>query len=208
MTFKAWHWKDLDGGGRRKIGREDGRGGFEEVFLHLCIKGTFSIKAKVNWTFHLLSLAFLPPPRTRRASQKRRRGFCLKRFWYPQLRSDVSVDMVWISSTPVESMEILSRVIRLLSLSTFLKTDDDLVLKGVWRLLRGPCSQVSWTRCLSFKGSFPTFNRYFIYLFILFYNLTIQPILAEHSFNRYLQSIDSSTDTCRALTIQLIFPEH
>ena len=85
MTFKAWHWKDLDGGGRRKTGREDGRGWFEEVFLHICIKGTVSIKAKVNWSFDLLYLASPLQPRTRRASQKRKRGSCLKRFWYPQL---------------------------------------------------------------------------------------------------------------------------
>ena len=36
----------------------------------------------------------------------------------------------------------------------------------------------------------------------------IQPILAEHSFNRYLQSINSLTDTCRALIVQLIHAEH
>ena len=59
---------------------------------------------------------------------------------------------------------------------------------GVWRLLRGPCSQVGWTRCLSFKGSFPTFSSRFLH-------------------NWYLQSIHL-TATCRALTIQPILAEH
>ena len=130
MNFKAWHWKDLDGGGRRETGREDGGGWFEKVFLHLSITGKVLIlKAKVNWSFHLLSLASPLRLRTRRASQKRRRGFCLKRFWYHQLSSHV--DMVWISSTHMESMEMVSKVIRLLSYFTFLKTDDDLVFRSL-----------------------------------------------------------------------------
>ena len=130
MNFKAWHWKDLDVGGRRETGREDGGGWFEKVFLHLSITGKVLIlKAKVNWSFHLLSLASPLRLRTRRASQKRRRGFCLKRFWYHQLSSHV--DMVWISSTHMESMEMVSKVIRLLSYFTFLKTDDDLVFRSL-----------------------------------------------------------------------------
>ena len=188
MNFKAWHWKDLDGGGRRETGREDGGGWFEKVFLHLSITGKVLIlKAKVNWSFHLLSLASPLRLRTRRASQKRRRGFCLKRFWYHQLSSHV--DMVWISSTHMESMEMVSRVRRLLSLNLLFSKPMTTLSSGVWRLLRGPCPQVSWTRCLSFKGSFPTFSSRFLH-------------------NWYLQSINDSTDTCRASMIQPILAEH
>ena len=181
MNFKAWHWKDLDGGGRRETGREDGGGWFEKVFLHLSITGKVLIlKAKVNWSFHLLSLASPLRLRTRRASQKRRRGFCLKRFWYHQLSSHV--DMVWISSTHMESMEMVSRVRRLLSLNLLFSKPMTTLSSGVWRLLRGPCPQVGWTCCLSFKGSFPTISSRILH-------------------NLYMQSIYNSTDTFRASII-------
>ena len=174
MNFKAWHWKDLDGGGRRKTGRKDGRGRFEEVFLHLCIKGTISIKGKVNWSFDLLYPASPLRPRTRRASQKRRRGSCWKRFGYPQLIWKVwTMFREWDGSFHIS---LFSKPMTTLS-------------SGVWRLLRRPCPQVSWTRCLSFKGSFPTFSSRFLH-------------------NWYLQSINDSTDTCRASMIQPILAEH
>ena len=170
MTFKAWHWKDLDGGRRRKTGRKDGRGWFEKVFLHLSIKGKVLIlKVKANWSFHLLSLASPLRLRTRRASQKRRRGSCLKRFGYPQLRSDVSVDMVWISSTHMESMEMVSRVRRLLFYFTFFKTDDDLVFRSLTTTTR--TVSTSQLDPLSF------FQRFFSNFFL---QNPSAPLLAEH----------------------------
>merc|ERR1712027_246179 len=41
----------------------------------------------------------------------------------------ILLEKVWLSSTHMESMEMVSKVIRLLSYFTFLKTDDDLVFR-------------------------------------------------------------------------------
>ena len=198
MTFKAWHWKDLDGGGRRETGREDGGGWFEKVFLHLNITGKVLIlKAKVNWSFHLLSLASPLRLRTRRASQKRRRGFCLKRFGYHQLSCKCGYGLDILNSYGKYGNGFEGETAPFIK-STFLKTDDDLVFRSLTTTTR--TVSTSQLDPLSF------FQRFFSNFFL---QIPSQLILAEHQwFNRHLQSINDTTDTCRAFIVQPIYSEH
>ena len=201
MTFKAWHWKDLDGGGRRETGREDGGGWFEKVFLHLNITGKVLIlKAKVNWSFHLLSLASPLRLRTRRASQKRRRGFCLKRFGDPHSSTQIRCKCGY-------GLDILN------SYGKYGNGFENVTAPFIIHF-----SQNRWRPCLQ------EFDDYYedrvhksagpvVFLSKVLFQLfppdsfttdtcrasMIQPTPAEHQwYNRYLQSIYSSTDIFRA----------